>query len=78
MNAPEILALIQSARALLDLGLSQYRLAEQQGRLTDQQKTVILAAAQISDEQVDATVEAARQRLLASVALSNLPQHGDL
>lgn len=63
MNAPEILALIQSARALLDLGLSQYRLAEQQGRLTDQQKTAILAAAQLTDDQVDDVVEAARQRL---------------
>ncbi len=63
MTAPEILALIQSARALLDLGLSQYRLAEQAGRLTDQQKAAILAAAQLTDGQVDNAVEAARQRL---------------
>ena len=63
MNAPEILTLIQSARALLDLGLSQYRIAEQQGRLTDQQKATILAAAQLTDDQVDDVVETARQRL---------------
>ena len=63
MNATEILALIQSARALIDLGLSQYRLAQQEGRLTDEQKAAILAAAQLSDDQVDAAVEAARQRL---------------
>lgn len=63
MNATEILALIQSARALIDLGLSQYRLAKQAGRLTDEQKAAILAAAQLSDDQVDAAVEAARQRL---------------
>lgn len=66
MNAAEILALIQSARALVDLGLSQYRLAQQEGRLTDDQKAAILAAAQLSDEQVDAAVEAARQRLTVS------------
>lgn len=63
MNATEILALIQSARALIDLGLSQYRLAAQEGRLTDEQKAAILAAAQLSDDQVDDAVEAARQRL---------------
>ena len=63
MNAPEILTLIQSARALLDLGLTQYRLAEQEGRLTDQQKATILAAAQLTDDQVNDVVEAARQRL---------------
>jgi hypothetical protein len=63
MNAPEILALIQSARALLDLGVSQYRLAEQEGRLTEQQKANILAAAQLTDDQVDDVIEAARQRL---------------
>lgn len=63
MNAPEILVLIQSARALLDLGLSQYRLAEQEGRLTDPQKATILAAAQLTDDQVDDVVEAARHRL---------------
>lgn len=63
MNATEILALIQSARTLIDLGLSQYRLAQQEGRLTDEQKAAILAAAQLTDEQVDAAVEAARQRL---------------
>lgn len=63
MNAPEILTLIQSARALLDLGLSQYRLAEQQGRLTDQQKATILSVAQLTDDQVDDVVEDARLRL---------------
>jgi hypothetical protein len=72
MNAPEILTLIQSARALLDLGLSQYRIAEQQGRLTDQQKAAILTAAQLTDDQVDDVVEAARQRL-ASVSTSIAP-----
>ena len=66
MNATEILALIQSARALIELGLSQYRIAEQEGRLTDEQKTAILTAARLSDEQVDAVVEAARQRLAVS------------
>ncbi len=63
MNAPEILTLIRSARALLDLGLSQYRLAEQEGRLTDQQKANILATAQLTDDQVDDVVEAARRTL---------------
>lgn len=63
MNAPEILTLIQSARALLDLGLSQYRLAEQEGRLSDQQKATILATAQLTDDQIDDVIEAARQRL---------------
>jgi hypothetical protein len=63
MNAAEILTLIQSARALIDLGVSQYRLAEQEGRLTEEQKAAILAAAQLTDDQVDAAVEAARQRL---------------
>ena len=72
MNAPEILTLIQTARALLDLGLSQYRIAEQQGRLTDQQKATILAVAQLTDNQVDDVVEAGRQRL-ASVSTSIAP-----
>ena len=63
MNAPEILTLIRAARALLDLGLSQYRLAEQEGRLSDQQKATILAVAQLTDDQVDDIVEAARLRL---------------
>ena len=66
MNAPEILTLIQSARALLDLGLSQYRLAEQEGRLTYQQKATILAVAQLTDDQVDDVVEAARLRLVSA------------
>lgn len=70
MNAPEILMMIQSARALLDLGLSQYRLAEQEGRLTDQQKATILTAAQLTDNQVDDVVEAARQRLASDPASS--------
>lgn len=66
MNAPEILMMIQSARALLDLGLSQYRLAEQEGRLTEQQKANILAVAQLTDDQVDDVVVAARQRLVSA------------
>ena len=66
MTAPEILTLIQSARALLDLGLSQYRLAEQEGRLTYQQKATILALAQLTDDQVDDVVEAARLRLVSA------------
>lgn len=66
MTAVEILALIQSARSLLELGVSQYRLAEQEGRLTDEQKAAILAAADLTDDQVDAVVAAARQRLASS------------
>ena len=67
MTPVEILALIQSARSLLDLGISQYRLAEQDGRLTDEQKAVILAAADLTDDQVDAVVAAARQRINPSI-----------
>lgn len=63
MSASEILAAFQTARALADLALSQYRLAQQEGRLTGEQKAAILAAAQLSDDQIDAAVEAARQRL---------------
>ena len=63
MTYVEILALIQSARALLDLGLSQYRLATQEGKLTEQQKLSILQASQLSDAQVDQIVQEARQRL---------------
>lgn len=63
MNPTEILATFQTARALADLALSQYRLAQQEGRLTDEQKTAILAAAQITDDHVDAVVKTARQRL---------------
>lgn len=63
MNATEILAAFQTARALMDLALSQYRLAQQEGRLTEEQKAAILAAAQLTDDRVDAAVEAARQRL---------------
>jgi len=63
MTPAEILALIQSARSLLDLGISQYRLAEQEGRLTDEQRAVILKAADLTDDRVDAVVAAARQRL---------------
>lgn len=66
MNASEILAAFQTARALADLALSQYRLAQQEGRLTDEQKTAILAAAQLSDDQVDAAVEEARKRIAPS------------
>ena len=66
MNAIEILVAFQTARALMDLGLSQYRLAQQEGRLTDEQKAAILAAAQLTDGQVDAAVAAARQRIAAS------------
>ena len=63
MTPVEILALIQSARSLLDLGISQYRLAEEEGRLTDEQKAAILAAAELTDDQVDAVIAVARQRL---------------
>lgn len=63
MTPVEILALVQAARSLLELGITQYRLAEQEGRLTDEQKAAILAAAEITDDQVDAVVAAARQRL---------------
>jgi len=63
MTPVEILALVQAARSLLELGITQYRLAEQEGRLTDEQKAAILAAADITDDQVDAVVAAARQRL---------------
>lgn len=69
MTAVEILALIQSARSLLELGVSQYRLAEQEGRLTDEQKAAILAAADLTDDQVDAVVAAARQRLGQEAAI---------
>ncbi|MFN3165562.1 MAG: hypothetical protein ACE37H_00695 [Phycisphaeraceae bacterium] len=63
MTPAEILALIQSARSLLDLGLSQYRLAEQAGVLTAEQRESILAAADLTDTRVDAEVAAARARL---------------
>jgi hypothetical protein len=63
MTPVEILALIQSARSLLDLGILQYRLAEQEGRLTDEQRAVILEAADLTDERVVAVVAAARHRL---------------
>jgi len=63
MTPVEILALVQAARSLLELGITQYRLAEQEGRLTDEQKAAILAAAELTDDQVDAVVAAARQRL---------------
>jgi len=63
MTPVEILALIQSARSLLDLGISQYRLAEQEGRLTDEQRAAILEAADLTDDRVDAVVAAARQQL---------------
>ncbi|MCC5829762.1 MAG: hypothetical protein JJU36_09990 [Phycisphaeraceae bacterium] len=63
MTPAEILAAFQTARALTDLALSQYRLAQQEGRLTDEQKAAILAIAQLTDTQVDAAIEAARQRL---------------
>jgi len=66
MTLVEILALIQSARALLDLGMSQYRLAEQAGKLTEQQKADILAAANMTDTQVDQAIASARQRLTPS------------
>lgn len=65
MTPTEILAAFQTARALTDLALAQFRLAQQEGRLTDEQKAAILSAAQLTDAQVDATVEAARQRLAA-------------
>jgi len=63
MTPVEILTLVQAARSLLELGITQYRLAEQEGRLTDEQKAAILAAAELTDDQVDAVVTAARQRL---------------
>jgi len=63
MTPVEILALVQAARSLLELGITQYRLAEQEGRLTDEQKAAILAAAELTDDQVDAVVADARQRL---------------
>ena len=63
MTPVEILAMIQAARSLLDLGISQYRLAQQEGRLTDAQRAAILTAAGITDAQVDAVVAAARERL---------------
>ena len=63
MTPAEILALIQSARSLLDLGLSQYRLAEQAGKLTDEQRASILAAADLTDARVEAEVAAAQARL---------------
>lgn len=64
MTPQEILAAFQTARAIADFALSQYRLAQQEGRLTPEQKDAILAAAQLTDEGVDAAVEAARQRLI--------------
>ena len=63
MTPVEVLTMIQAARSLLELGMTQYRLAEQDGRLTDEQKAAILAAAGVTDEQVDAVVAAAQQRL---------------
>ena len=63
MTPAEILALIHSARSLLDLGLSHYRLAEQAGTLTTEQRASILAAADLTDARVDAEVAAARARL---------------
>ena len=63
MTPVEILALIQSARSLLGLGIWQYRLAEHDGRLTDEQRAAILEAADLTDDRVDAVVAAARQRL---------------
>ncbi len=71
MTPAEILAAFQTARALTDLALSQYRLAQQEGRLTDEQKTAILAAAQLTDAQVDAAVEAARERLAAKTNIGS-------
>jgi hypothetical protein len=66
MTPTEILALFQTARSLYEFGASQYRLAHQQGKLTEQQKTDILAAAMLTDDQVDTVVEAAKQRLQVS------------
>ncbi|MCC5830134.1 MAG: hypothetical protein JJU36_11865 [Phycisphaeraceae bacterium] len=63
MTPAEILAAFETARALTDLALSQYRLAHQEGGLTDEQKAAILSVAQLTDAQVDDAVEAARQRL---------------
>lgn len=63
MTPAEILAAFQVARSIADFALSQYRLAQQEGRLTEEQKLAILKAAQLTDAQVDAAVEAARQRL---------------
>ena len=63
MTAAEILALIQSARSLLELGIGQYRLAEQEGRITADQRAAILKTADLTDEQVDRVIDAARRRL---------------
>lgn len=71
MNATEILALIQSARSLLDLGLSQYRLAQQRGRLTEEQKAAILAVAKLTDDQVDAAVESAQHRMTTQSSIDS-------
>ncbi|QDU33053.1 hypothetical protein KS4_10940 [Poriferisphaera corsica] len=64
MTPVEILALVQSARSLLDLGLSQYRLAMQQGALSDQQKTAILEAAKLTDRQVDEVVAISEKQMV--------------
>jgi len=63
MNPTEILAAFQTARTIFDFAVSQYHLAEQNGTLTDEQKAGILDAARLSDDQVDAAVQAAKQRL---------------
>ncbi|WP_145075554.1 hypothetical protein [Poriferisphaera corsica] len=55
---------MQSARSLLDLGLSQYRLAMQQGALSDQQKTAILEAAKLTDRQVDEVVAISEKQMV--------------
>jgi len=62
MSAAEVLSIVQAVRVILDFALINFRLLEQAGRFTDEQKAAILAAAGITDDQVDAVIDAARRR----------------
>lgn len=63
MNLAEILAAIQTSRALYDLALTQFSVLNAEGALTEDQKRLIIEEAELSDGLVDDAVEAAKRRI---------------
>src|SRR5690348_10121172 len=58
-----LLAALQTAATVKDFVLHQVDLLKQQGQITDEQFQQVLSEAKVSDDNFDAQVSAARQRL---------------
>jgi len=63
MTPAEILAALQTAKALYALAVTQFKLAREDGKLTEKQHMAIMAEAGLTDAQVDEAIAIAKARL---------------